>query len=66
LHLRYGPRAKVRFLFRFAEWAKKPEVQKAWKEIAEKHQLVYKEIVDPDRVFGFADGMSRSEPLLLR
>jgi hypothetical protein len=38
-----------------ANWAKKPEVQKAWAKIAEKHGLPGKELQDIDRVFGFAD-----------
>jgi hypothetical protein len=45
----------VQFRFTLANWAKTPEVQQAWAEIAEKHGLREKELRDIDRVFGFAD-----------
>ncbi|KAL1884844.1 hypothetical protein Plec18167_001499 [Paecilomyces lecythidis] len=51
----FGPPGKLRFKFTLAEWAKKPEVQNAWKEIAAKHDLRQKELWDTDRVFGFTD-----------
>lgn len=51
----YGPPGVVQFRFTLVNWAKTPEVQQAWAEIAEKHELREKELRDIDRVFGFAD-----------
>lgn len=45
---------KVRFTL--TEWAKQEEVQKAWRELAEKHDLTLKEIPDPERIMAFTDG----------
>lgn len=48
------------------DWAKRPEVQDAWKKLAEKHDLRQKELTDVDRVFGFLDGtVARAGPLNL-
>lgn len=45
---------------------KRPEVQDAWKNLAEKHDLRQKELTDTDRVFGFLDGtLARAGPLSL-
>ena len=41
----------------FTQWAKQAEVQEAWKEIAQAHDLKEKELRDVDRIFGFLDGM---------
>lgn len=63
----YGPPGAIRFRFLLAEWAKKPEVQKAWAEIAEMHGLREKGLRDVDRVFGFADlALTVSYPVQLR
>lgn len=51
----FGPAVKLRYKFTLAEWAQRPEIAKAWKELAEKHGLVDKEFRDPVRVFTFAD-----------
>jgi hypothetical protein len=51
-----GP-GKVRFRFRMAQWASRPEVGWACKELAEKYGLADKELRDTDRVFEFLDGM---------
>lgn len=51
----FGPPGKMKSRFTLTEWAKKPQVQAAWREIAEKHQLREKELRDTDRVFGFTD-----------
>ena len=51
----FGSHAIMRTRFRLAEWAKRPEVSHAWREIAEKHCLIEKELQDPDRVFAFTD-----------
>ncbi|KFZ02442.1 hypothetical protein V500_00185 [Pseudogymnoascus sp. VKM F-4518 (FW-2643)] len=42
-------------LFTLTEWAKQPEVQRAWQEIAQAHQLRDKTLGDIDRIFGFTD-----------
>ena len=64
---KYGGKGTVRRSFSLAEWAKKEEVQKAWRELADEGGLPQKELVEPDRVFGFADGsLSRGAPSYLR
>ncbi|KAI9654536.1 MAG: hypothetical protein M1821_006626 [Bathelium mastoideum] len=61
---KYGGKGTVRRTFALADWAKTEEVKKAWRELAEKWGLKEKELVDPDRVFGFADGtLTRAGPL---
>lgn len=37
------------------EWARRSEVKKAWKEIAEQYDLEPKEFKDSDRIFAFLD-----------
>lgn len=51
----FGPPATMRYKFTLAEWAKRPDVQEAWKQIAAKHQLREPALRDIDRIFGFAD-----------
>lgn len=51
----WGPSACMRYKFTLVEWAKKQEVQEAWKHIAETHGLRLKEFNDIHRVFGFTD-----------
>ncbi|KAJ5378624.1 hypothetical protein N7509_011743 [Penicillium cosmopolitanum] len=61
----YGPPATIRFKFTLAEWAKRPEVQNAWKEIVAEHNLRNIALEDVDRVFGFTDfGLSVSYPVV--
>ena len=50
----YGGLGKIWFRL---HWASRPEVVKAWKELAERYDLVDKGLRDVDRVFGFLDGM---------
>lgn len=45
---------KIRFTL--TSWGQRPEVQKAWKDIAERHGLQDKEMPDPERVLAFGDG----------
>jgi len=53
--------------FTLTAWAKQPEIQEAWKEIAQKHDLKEKELRDVDRIFGFLDGMMlQSYPLYFK
>lgn len=53
----FGPPAKIRYTFTLTEWAKRPEVQRAWAEIAQRNNLREREMedMDIDRVFGFTD-----------
>ncbi|OJJ57292.1 hypothetical protein ASPSYDRAFT_1049617 [Aspergillus sydowii CBS 593.65] len=51
----YGPPGKVRTRFTLTEWAKKPEIQAAWKDIATKNGLTDTTLGDIDRIFGFTD-----------
>ncbi|KAL9088197.1 MAG: hypothetical protein Q9165_006324 [Trypethelium subeluteriae] len=53
---KFGGKGVVRRSFSLAEWAKTGEVQKAWRELADEWGLREKELREPDRVFGFADG----------
>ena len=63
----YGPKGVTKRKFKMSDWAKKEEVQKAWKELAEEHGLTQKELKDVDRVFGFLDGtLCRHSPLNFR
>ncbi|KIW06944.1 uncharacterized protein PV09_02605 [Verruconis gallopava] len=51
----FGPNPGNRMKFTLVDWAKKPEVQAAWKELAAKHDLLDKELRDVDRIFSFTD-----------
>ena len=63
----YGPKGVVRRKFTLVDWAKKPEVKQAWKELADEYDLPEKELRDVDRVFGFLDGtVARHSPLEFR
>lgn len=63
----YGPPGELRYRFALVEWAKRPEVQKMWEEIAEAHGLREKELREVDRVFGFADqALTMTYPIQLR
>lgn len=48
----FGPPAKIRVKFSLVEWAKQPEVQKAWEELGLKYKLANHQLTDPDRMFG--------------
>ncbi|KAJ7247978.1 NAD dependent epimerase/dehydratase family protein-like protein [Mycena rebaudengoi] len=52
----YGLQTDIRRRFSIVEWAKRPDVQKAWEELAREHDLLNKELTDADRVFGFLQG----------
>ena len=61
----YGPPGVSRRKFTMVSWAKRPEVVKAWEELAEENGL--SRINDVDRVFAFLDGtLVRSSPLNFR
>jgi hypothetical protein len=51
----WGPPGTTRYKFTFTEWARRDEVTAAWREVAEKNNIANKELVDPDRIFGFLD-----------
>ena len=62
----YGGKSVTRFTMSLVQWAKQDKVQQAWKKLASEHDLSQKELVDIDRVFGFADGsLSRSGALMM-
>ncbi|KAK4948705.1 hypothetical protein LTR10_012709 [Elasticomyces elasticus] len=61
----YGDKGTSRRRFTFVEWAQRPEVTSAWKEIAEQNGLAWKELKNTERVFGFLDGtVCRPAPLI--
>lgn len=45
----------IRLRFSMVDWANKPEVQQAWKELAQEHGLRDQQLRDVDRIFTFAD-----------
>jgi hypothetical protein len=51
----FGGPGVISVKFTMSEWAKKPEIKRAWKEIAEKYDLAPKEFDDPERIFSFLD-----------
>ena len=52
----YGPKGAVRRRFKMADWAKRPEVAQAWKDVAKQYDLREKEFREVDRIFAFLDG----------
>lgn len=63
----FGPKGTFNLRLSLAEWAKSPEVQQAWSELAEKHGLKKTEYKELDRVFGFLDvSLAMSFPIYLR
>lgn len=61
----YGGKGITRKKFSMAEWAKRDDTQKAWKELADEHGLSMPEEGELDRIFGFLDGtLCRPAPLL--
>jgi hypothetical protein len=54
---RYGPQATLRSTFSLLEWSLQPQVEAAWKQLAEEHSLV----LNPfdgyyrARIFSFSD-----------
>jgi hypothetical protein len=61
----YGQKGVTRRRFSMAEWAKREEVQTAWKEMSGEFGLSMPEEKELDRIFGFLDGtLCRPAPLL--
>ncbi|KXT03399.1 hypothetical protein AC579_3967 [Pseudocercospora musae] len=52
---KYGPQGQTRCVFSLMEWAQKPEVQKAWQELKEKHGLLLEPFKDAAQIFGITD-----------
>lgn len=55
---RFGGPATYKFRYTLVEWASRPEVQQAWKEISKKYNLESDPISnekDRARIFAFAD-----------
>lgn len=52
---RFGPNPGTRYKFTLVEWAQRPDVQAAWKELAAKYDLMDKELRDIERIFSFTD-----------
>ncbi|KAI0129701.1 hypothetical protein BJ170DRAFT_617299 [Xylariales sp. AK1849] len=62
----YGSLGVSRRRFTFVSWAKRTDVQQAWKELAVEHHLSSTELNNVDRVFSFLDGSTaRFGPLIL-
>ena len=51
----YGPQGVTRSTFSLVEWAEKPEVQQAWKELTAKHGLAWDPFSNIVQNFGVAD-----------
>ncbi|KAJ0413957.1 hypothetical protein BJY00DRAFT_295991 [Aspergillus carlsbadensis] len=53
----YGPVGTTRTTFSLQEWSERPEVQSAWKELAEKHSLTLDPFTPKNRaqIFGMTD-----------
>lgn len=63
----YGPNSVYRARYTFVNWAKRGDVQKSWKKLAQEHGLSPLKLQDINRVFGFLDSMlSRAGPLMYR
>ncbi|RVD33465.1 SDR family oxidoreductase [Mesorhizobium sp. M4A.F.Ca.ET.020.02.1.1] len=61
----FGPKGRMRFTFTFSEWARRPEVQEAWAELASRHGLMPARLTDIDRIFGLLDYILSAVPQLL-
>jgi hypothetical protein len=52
----FGEAGEINFTWSFQEWAKRPDVQSAWKRIATKHDLMKNPFDKISEVFGILDG----------
>ena len=60
----YGKKGITRRSFSMTEWAKRSEIQAAWREMASEHDLSMPDETELDRIFGFLDGtLCRPAPL---
>ena len=53
---RWGEKAAFRGTFSFVDWAAKPEVQNAWKELAKKYEIELDPFKDIQKSFALTDG----------
>lgn len=53
LHNSYGPKGKLRYSFKFSEWAKESATQAAWAELTKDHGLQADPLKDPEKTFAF-------------
>lgn len=61
----YGGKGVRRSKFSMVDWAKRQDVQEAWKEMAVENGLSVPDEKELDRIFGFLDGtLCRAAPLL--
>ena len=61
----YGGKGVVRAKFSMAQWARRDDVQKAWKELSQEHGISIPEEKEFDRIFQFLDGaLCRPAPLI--
>ncbi|KAK5708814.1 hypothetical protein LTR17_020357 [Elasticomyces elasticus] len=51
----YGPRGVTRSTFSLLEWSQSDKVEKAWKELSSKHELLFDPFKDKAQVFGMTD-----------
>ncbi|KAK5681247.1 hypothetical protein LTS10_007009 [Elasticomyces elasticus] len=51
----YGPRGVTRFTFSLLEWSQSAKVEKAWRELSSKHELLFDPFKDRAQVFGMTD-----------
>ena len=53
----YGPPGVTRSTFSLLEWSRQPEVESAWKELAQQHQLTLDPFNEKERaqIFGITD-----------
>ena len=51
----FGPPATMRYTFSLVKWAKRPEVEKVLKDIAQEYDLAEKQLRDADRIFTSLD-----------
>lgn len=47
----YGPNSKLHFTFTLLDWANRPEVRKAWSELATKHHIQLDPFEDLERLW---------------
>ncbi|USW53394.1 Putative NAD(P)-binding domain superfamily [Septoria linicola] len=51
----YGSQGVTRCTFSLLEWSKKPDVEKAWDDLKQKHNLLLDPFQDREQIFGITD-----------
>lgn len=61
----FGPPKTIRMKLTFVDWARRPDVQRAWAEIIEEYNLKVAKLedMDIDRIFGFTDSAFMGGPV---